>query len=702
MRDSMREDYIDRKCVCEKNQVGVFLLNNQLPNNQRLLCDQCYQIFKGHEISIRYENALREMNEKKEQKDNFRKIIIEQQIKPIEKLLQLLNSYKQDIIYEINSIVLCVNEWIRIISKIKDVQNKSNSFDEIYSLRCPNSIKDQNETLQFKHSIKQCNLQFCYKLLHKIQNFTNISKLQEGYQYILESLFQIEPKIETSTSELLNSLKNTLCIFHQQPITKVFYQDSSNSFLTLCIQCQNKTGESLEIFCDKWSIFLKNKEKSYKKLNQFLRDKIQQQNNIQINNQRKINCQFNQAIFNLFQQGANILQQQCNQIEDLKNAELNLKIFNMIASMVSNADQNNLFTVKSNQINKNITDNNPIKLIDNILRQQVQNNLIFSNQRYNQDYIIQDLTRYGPIQYKPLSYQNESCNALAFNPSKLLMITNQGNKINIYQLNNVIWERIKQIEKLNNELSVTCIIHSKFYNSFVTADEKLAIWKYSDNIDICQQQDFHKQNGYINCLIINKKETQLLSGGKEIQVYQLNFDTSQLKYEYSLFEHEGRILSLSLNDSEMYLVSYCENKMIIVRQKTEEKWTLMQIVNSTIKECRDKKYKQNQFFFKIDNDFYEQTQEQLLLDHQYEDARKNLDQSGFPIIQVHDHNLILIKIRNNIYTMRQQLDGTYAILQNCMEFQSSSIFGNILYIPEKDQYYLIIWDQSLKTYQIVF
>lgn len=29
----MREDYINRKCVCEVNKIGVFLLNNQLPNN---------------------------------------------------------------------------------------------------------------------------------------------------------------------------------------------------------------------------------------------------------------------------------------------------------------------------------------------------------------------------------------------------------------------------------------------------------------------------------------------------------------------------------------------------------------------------------------------------------------------------------------------------------------------------------------------
>ncbi|CAK89303.1 unnamed protein product (macronuclear) [Paramecium tetraurelia] len=733
MKDS-EENKGGIKCqICKNNPVTLVLVNKRILDNQRLLCDRCYHSYKGSENSKSYQNLLGEVHQKNELKEIQRKTIADQQIKSIKILLQLLNSYKDDLMNKIDNLVYWVNQWIKIIEKIKNDHQNSNFSDEIDSLLFPNYIQEQMEVLMFKRRIKYWNFQYCNQFIIAIQNFANASKLQESYKLLVDALFSIEQKIETKPSDIIKALNDKTCPLHQETINRVYYQNLQNPIGILCNSCENKYGEeSLETFGQNWSKFLKKKEGGLEKFNQFLKEKIKQNIEIQIKNQVQINSFYNKGINNLVQTGSIELQKQFKEIEELKIIERDLKIEIMISSILQFNNLNNLRFDQNRQENQIITHSNPIIQIDTILKEQIKKNSPFLDDKSNFLYDVNfDLALYGPVQWKLVSQcENENCTVIAINSSKQLMVTNQGNKINIYQLKypnqenqlkQLSWEKKLQVHKQHNELSITCMIHSKQYNSFVTADEQLVIWKYCDKIDVCQQLVIEKQNGYINCLIINKNETQLFSGGKQIQVYHLNFETYSVKYEYSLIEHKEKVLSLSLNDSETYLISYSADKLINIWFKGEKKWIIKQSLKINLQEYSNTiSFIKNDLFILVtdlithkkniisfykktgsDNPFQEQVKEQLQIKYQSEDDKKNLDQPGFPIIQIENKNLIFIKNRNYIYTIRQELDGLYETTQKIMEFSSSSIFGNSLYIPEKNELYLVIWDKILKTYQIM-
>ncbi|CAD8214396.1 unnamed protein product [Paramecium octaurelia] len=136
--------------------------------------------------------------------------------------------------------------------------------------------------------------------------------------------------------------------------------------------------------------------------------------------------------------------------------------------------------------------------------------------------------------------------------------------IKVYNFNQERLQLMQEIKKHHN--SVYCVIFSKKSNQFLSADEK-GNWLLKINL----------QDGFdwIFSLITNVNEDMIISGDDQGEIKFWKIDNC--KCFYTLKQHKGRVLSLSLNQEQNQLISCAADRQVLVSQfQNMHTWMVIQ------------------------------------------------------------------------------------------------------------------------------
>ncbi|CAD8127816.1 unnamed protein product [Paramecium sonneborni] len=374
-----------------------------------------------------------------------------------------------------------------------------------------------------------------------------------------------------------------------------------------------------------------------------------------------------------------------------------------------------------------------------IIKEEIQS----SDDNQNQDRDNLNQQKQDNIEFKLIDdqyKQKDDCQVIVFDKSGSIMISNDNEKIKIWNYNLGKLKLLNTYQIHNNY--ITCLVYSKQTNSFVSGsdDKTIICWKQKNQQE---QQEWIYSNpyqlhtGYVNCLILNQNEDLLFSGGadKSIKVWHSDFNNNQLIYLYSLNEHSRTVLSLSLNQSETLLASCGYQEFIIWTKSFRDKERyeqLKQTVNngsdqsqilkqhqlplSDKQQFQISKQKQlisngckiqfitDQLFIWVTDD---KNTNQILVFEQQDDIFKQSndktiqlinnqqcdDYYYFPIVYNQDKQIILIRHKYHIYLINKENDDKFNILASkyCRTKYNYGAMTN-------DAKYLVLWDKYLKKY----
>ncbi|CAD8157749.1 unnamed protein product [Paramecium pentaurelia] len=306
--------------------------------------------------------------------------------------------------------------------------------------------------------------------------------------------------------------------------------------------------------------------------------------------------------------------------------------------------------------------------------------------------------------------QNKNCYAIAFNQNGQIMASGCGKDIKLWNFNN---GKLKEIQTLSShKQDVSCLIFSKLSDNFVSGsfDSTIKIWKQFKGQEWKSLQSKEDYNP-IFCLILQKNEKVLISGSEyySINVWDIDFELNRLNLSYSLIKHTQSVCSLSLNESETFLVSCGNDQQIIVWMREQNnQWGFKQIVTQSIKEIGTKIcfIKENQFiwicgnqngkdcicFFELQNEkFQEQFNQQINLISNNQESDQNL----FPIIFNKEKKIIFLRHKFNIYILSQQFHNKYKIAST-LKFDNYLIQGSMT----NDAEFQVVWEKSNSSYLI--
>ncbi|CAD8190267.1 unnamed protein product [Paramecium pentaurelia] len=304
--------------------------------------------------------------------------------------------------------------------------------------------------------------------------------------------------------------------------------------------------------------------------------------------------------------------------------------------------------------------------------------------------------------------QEDQCYAFSFNVSDSLMISASGCQIKVWDFVRGILNEITTLSLHTGP--ITCLQFSKKNNCFLSTgfDKQICCWNQINDKEWKNSQFYKQHTDCIDCLILNKSEDQLISGGRDhsIKVWKVDFLQNQLYYLYSLDKHTNGIYSLCLNQSENTLVSTDCFQIIIWKKDNKQKWQFENQITQNLQFIGSRLYFINnqQLILATRNEvknyisilqlengqqFNEIVDLKLIENNQIRDV--NL----FPICYNKEQNLMIFKHKLNVYLIKILKDGNLEVLTE-MNYSTTFIFGKLT----NDGKYLIIWEEARKKFDI--
>ncbi|CAD8207229.1 unnamed protein product [Paramecium pentaurelia] len=327
------------------------------------------------------------------------------------------------------------------------------------------------------------------------------------------------------------------------------------------------------------------------------------------------------------------------------------------------------------------------------------------NKNQSQLQQLESLT--GQSILRPYQADIQEIYSMAFNRNGFLLLTGGDDMITVYLF---LEGRIETLRRIPCQRSVSVLLFGQQSNDFISghSDGSLQIWNYLNQINYTSTIFENQHMETLRCLIINKKQDQLISSSDDqtIIVHQLSFKQKSLLLKQSLTKHQDNVTSICLNQSETTLLSCSKDAQIIVWKKNNyDDWEFKNIVNHSVKQYG------NKIVFIKDNQFiWTQYKEQKIL--VFEEANQVFIQKSkssiineikqdvkIPFIYNLQFNQIICHHGQNINLVKQLQDGSFQIVSS---FQNQPT-GQYKGVVTNDFKYLVIWNKKLyqlKIYQL--
>ncbi|CAD8176171.1 unnamed protein product [Paramecium pentaurelia] len=315
----------------------------------------------------------------------------------------------------------------------------------------------------------------------------------------------------------------------------------------------------------------------------------------------------------------------------------------------------------------------------------------------NQQQINYFLDHHSQIKL-PLT-ENINIKILGFNyRSSILVLGKSDGKIQIYQFK---YDAIKLIKEINSSTSKAyCLLFLKKSNQIIFVNNKIQIYSEIGINRGCYL--FQIEGPKPNCLILNKDENLLICGSndKAIRFWRKNKNQWNFHQKYQI-SHYGVIISLSLDDSENYLIclSELENSIFICqRNKFTNFWSVFQIIYCKESQALQACFIKDSIFilqlYKGENfKFYHQNQETLY----FQPFNPFILDKCNPLQISHRFQLQIIKQRQFLIYRKDNCINILLIKsQNNYEFIKlvTLIDSNFIFRATEDGKYLVIWQQN--------
>ncbi|CAD8068140.1 unnamed protein product [Paramecium sonneborni] len=213
---------------------------------------------------------------------------------------------------------------------------------------------------------------------------------------------------------------------------------------------------------------------------------------------------------------------------------------------------------------------------------------------------LQTLT--GPI----LFYQNKKSQALCFNLDYSLLATTENETIHIWQFQEGKMNAFIQ-PKIQHKNDVACIlIGQKYRHSFFSAggigDHRIFMVFFKQQLGNFEAENYqNRKNGGFN-----KNEDQLFKSDLlgNIRIWKVNQMNKVFSFEKELQGNNKQCQSINLNQSETQLISFGEEKQIIIWQKQQNNdcWKVQDKITEYDQACKCKFLNDQIFVFCTHNE----------------------------------------------------------------------------------------------------
>ncbi|CAD8129553.1 unnamed protein product [Paramecium sonneborni] len=222
---TMIENQKQFNCAYQHNQpILTVVLDPKLPNNQRLLCNQCLEFNETTAKTMEFQNIIQIIEDEYKKKLNNIEDTIKINVKQIESLLSTINQLKQNINQQLDQLINIVNNWIQNIQIIESSLNKYkySFFEELDKLiKDPKNLQmnpiinnilqiNQSQKSQFNSKLQQfkdfAEFSKCIQILSNIQ-MDQISNIEE---FQTENLLKSNDQLKVSSLNYTNNLYNQM------------------------------------------------------------------------------------------------------------------------------------------------------------------------------------------------------------------------------------------------------------------------------------------------------------------------------------------------------------------------------------------------------------------------------------------------------------------------------------------------------------
>ncbi|CAD8215030.1 unnamed protein product [Paramecium octaurelia] len=210
------------------------------------------------------------------------------------------------------------------------------------------------------------------------------------------------------------------------------------------------------------------------------------------------------------------------------------------------------------------------KIIDETIQ---QNNIMIQENDSQTEEIKESQTQKKIIQVENQQKQLEQ-QLMMYKQVQFNLIDDSNQQNGIYQkygiLNKEDLNYLILIKNIASLLGVQCIAKKQIASFLVVPITKL----YVGNKLIKMSGSAEQHAGSVNCLLLNKQENQLISGGYDhkIVVWKVDFIQNDLTFLYSLDQHSNCVFSLSFNQSETVFGSCGFHEFIIWEKGLQGRW----------------------------------------------------------------------------------------------------------------------------------
>ncbi|CAD8118863.1 unnamed protein product [Paramecium sonneborni] len=327
----------------------------------------------------------------------------------------------------------------------------------------------------------------------------------------------------------------------------------------------------------------------------------------------------------------------------------------------------------------------------------------YQQKLYQKKEVIED----DQIKFKLINDSNEQIgfsDALEFDKNGQTMISGNIDQVRIWNFEQGRLELSCTYQV--HELSITSLVYSKQSNNFISGSDDYTIicWQQINPQEWKHSQPYKQHNGTINCLMLNKNEDQLISGSCDytLRVWNVDFQSNELTYLYSLNNHDNTVRSFSFNQQQTIMASCGFDKFIIWEKGLQGKWEFkykQQVAyGSKIILINDQQLLWVTLERKIDDILVFEQQNGVFQQNNNKTIKllknnKCEDYFYFPIIHNRDRNIILVRHKHHIYLIRELNDGTFIIIAS-LDCQIQQTFGTMTMNGQ----YLVVWDFKYKKY----
>ncbi|CAK58253.1 unnamed protein product (macronuclear) [Paramecium tetraurelia] len=338
------------------------------------------------------------------------------------------------------------------------------------------------------------------------------------------------------------------------------------------------------------------------------------------------------------------------------------------------------------------------------------NNSIGENSLQLQPQNLQSInqnTLQPPFKYEIInSVTEERVETFAFNVDYTRVAAGffNSNKINIYEFNQ---GQIVKIEELrDHEEYIICLKFFKKSNSLVSGsyDKTIIIWEITNNNlwGLKFKLKGHEQG--IFCLAINNNENQIMSssGGSGSGDYSIKVWDKDKEWQcIQTLSHKFEISSISLSQSNEYLVSCSRKDNSIQIFKFQDNWSLFQKLDIDewgVKVCflEDLTFAFQPFNNKKMQIFsINDSNDQFIKIQDVQVEAGNECYFHFPLQFIQQKQMIIDRNGSKVNFIKKQENESY-VTQLVLDYETSRIFGTMT----DDGKYLMTWDNKSSQIQI--